>query len=152
MVKIPLSPLSTLISFFQCNANVPPFIDFPGEGEDEIAFQKGEIIVVIAKDEGFGDGWWTVTTLLILLQSFHFVLFLSLSSFAFSCTLAAFHLGGWVAGGRSTRYAQLGTLHCTCIGLAGVSLGRNLLEARISHFYLSMTYRPKATDKSSGRV
>jgi hypothetical protein len=35
-------------------------VDFPGTGEDEIAFQKGEIIAVIAKDDGFGDGWWTV--------------------------------------------------------------------------------------------
>ena len=34
--------------------------DFPGAGEDEIAFQRGETIVVIAKDDGFGDGWWTV--------------------------------------------------------------------------------------------
>lgn len=105
--KDPTQPTLHSNLVLQCNANVLPFIDFPGEGEDEIAFQKGEIIVVIAKDEGFGDGWWTVTTLLILLPPFHFVLFLSLSSFAFSCALAAFHLGGWLAGGRSTRYAQL---------------------------------------------
>ena len=35
-------------------------VDFPGTGEDEITFHRGELIVVIAKDEGFGDGWWTV--------------------------------------------------------------------------------------------
>ena len=41
------------------DANLPS-ADFPGTGEDEIAFQRGETIVVIAKDDGFGDGWWTV--------------------------------------------------------------------------------------------
>jgi hypothetical protein len=35
-------------------------VDFPGTGEDEITFHRGDLIVVIAKDEGFGDGWWTV--------------------------------------------------------------------------------------------
>jgi SH3 domain len=39
-------------------------LDFPGTGEDEISFRRGEIIVVIAKDDGFGDGWWTVISLL----------------------------------------------------------------------------------------
>lgn len=45
------------------DANLPS-ADFPGTGEDEIAFQRGETIVVIAKDDGFGDGWWTVFPLL----------------------------------------------------------------------------------------
>jgi hypothetical protein len=35
-------------------------LDFPGTGDDEVSFRRGEIIVVIAKDDGFGDGWWTV--------------------------------------------------------------------------------------------
>jgi len=55
-------PTQPTLHSSQCNADLSPFVDFPGQGEDEIAFQKGEIIVVIAKDEGFGDGWWTVTT------------------------------------------------------------------------------------------
>jgi hypothetical protein len=36
-------------------------IDFPGTGDDEISFKRGETIVVMAKDDGFGDGWWTVS-------------------------------------------------------------------------------------------
>lgn len=39
-------------------------------GEDEIGFRKGEIIVVIARDDGFDDGWWTVTPRHSLFLSF----------------------------------------------------------------------------------
>jgi hypothetical protein len=45
-------------------------LDFTATGEDEITFKKGETIVVIARDDGFGDGWWTVRTLLPLSLSF----------------------------------------------------------------------------------
>jgi len=37
-------------------------VDFPGTAEDEIPFKRGETIVVVAKDDGFGDGWWTVSS------------------------------------------------------------------------------------------
>jgi hypothetical protein len=47
-------------------------VDFPGTGEDEISFKKGDIIAVIARDDGFGDGWWTVIP---LLSQFMFFLF-----------------------------------------------------------------------------
>jgi hypothetical protein len=42
---------------------MPCLSDFPGTEEDEISFKRGEIVVVIAKDDGFGDGWWRVTPL-----------------------------------------------------------------------------------------
>jgi hypothetical protein len=48
-------------------------IDFPGAGDDEIAFQRGETIVVMARDDGFGDGWWTVILPEYILVVLHFM-------------------------------------------------------------------------------
>lgn len=34
--------------------------DFEAENEDEISFSAGERIIVIEKDDQYGDGWWQV--------------------------------------------------------------------------------------------
>jgi hypothetical protein len=34
---------------------------FQPENEDEVAFQPGERIEVLEKDDEFGDGWWKVS-------------------------------------------------------------------------------------------
>jgi hypothetical protein len=39
--------------------------NFDAETEDELTFIIGEPIVVIQKDDGFGDGWWKVKKLKI---------------------------------------------------------------------------------------
>lgn len=33
---------------------------FVAENSDELEFQAGELIQVIERDDGFGDGWWRV--------------------------------------------------------------------------------------------
>jgi SH3 domain len=35
--------------------------DFVPQNDDEIAFEAGERIEVIEKDDLYGDGWWTVS-------------------------------------------------------------------------------------------
>lgn len=35
--------------------------NFDAENDDEIAFQVGEAITVLQKDEMYGDGWWEVS-------------------------------------------------------------------------------------------
>lgn len=37
--------------------------DFVAENEDEIAFNAGESIIVLEKDEKYMDGWWQVSSL-----------------------------------------------------------------------------------------
>jgi hypothetical protein len=37
--------------------------DFRPEYEDELSFNAGELIVVIEKDDTYGDGWWRVCIL-----------------------------------------------------------------------------------------
>lgn len=34
--------------------------DFSPENEDELAFQAGDEIQVVEKDDLYGDGWWQV--------------------------------------------------------------------------------------------
>ena len=35
--------------------------DFVAENDDEIAFNAGESIIVLEKDEKYMDGWWQVS-------------------------------------------------------------------------------------------
>jgi SH3 domain len=78
--------------------------DFPGTGEDEIAFQRGETIVVIAKDDGFGDGWWTVFPLLGHYPS-------PASVCICICALIVFHHIVKLGGGGVGRWAPLSFAH-----------------------------------------
>jgi hypothetical protein len=34
--------------------------NFEAENDDELSFQIGERVLIIQKDDGFGDGWWKV--------------------------------------------------------------------------------------------
>lgn len=34
--------------------------NFEAENDDELTFQIGEKVLIIQKDDGFGDGWWKV--------------------------------------------------------------------------------------------
>lgn len=36
---------------------------FVAEHGDELEFQAGELIEVLERDDGFGDGWWRVSSL-----------------------------------------------------------------------------------------
>ena len=64
-------------------------LDFPGTGEDEIAFRKGDIIVVVAKDDGFGDGWWTVLSFFSPIHPFT-----SIAALFLSCAWTFVSVGG----------------------------------------------------------
>lgn len=41
--------------------------EFAPDHEDEIAFHIGERIEVVEKDDMYGDGWWKVRLLLVLI-------------------------------------------------------------------------------------
>lgn len=36
--------------------------DFEAENEDELSFGMGEVIVVLERDDQYGDGWFSVST------------------------------------------------------------------------------------------
>ena len=36
--------------------------DFEAENEDELSFVMGEVIVVLERDDQYGDGWFSVST------------------------------------------------------------------------------------------
>jgi hypothetical protein len=87
-------------------ADISLCVDFPGTGDDEISFSRGEIIVVIAKDDGFGDGWWTVNSLAS--PSLYMLVSLYLLCVS-SCVLILFQFdfighGRWGNGGLSHMY------------------------------------------------
>lgn len=35
--------------------------DFEAENPDEVSFKAGEPVVVVEKDDAYGDGWWQVS-------------------------------------------------------------------------------------------
>lgn len=35
--------------------------DFEAENPDEVSFKAGECILVVEKDDAYGDGWWQVS-------------------------------------------------------------------------------------------
>lgn len=39
---------------------------FVAEHGDELDFSAGEDIVILEKDEAFGDGWWRVSSVLFI--------------------------------------------------------------------------------------
>jgi hypothetical protein len=72
-------------------------LDFPGTGEDEIGFRRGEIIVVIARDDGYDDGWWTV----IFPRAFYFDCITPLCAMNFvSFSQEDFMEAGWAKSGQ----------------------------------------------------
>jgi len=102
------------------------FVDFPGTGEDEISFHRGEIIVVIAKDDGFGDGWWTVIPLppklhFARIHSFHVSLIFIISFFARRIRVSS----TWLCGG-GVRWV-IKELHMHTLKPTGVSERSDLL-------------------------
>ena len=36
--------------------------DFEAENEDELSFVMGEVIVVLERDDQYGDGWFSVSS------------------------------------------------------------------------------------------
>ena len=42
---------------------------FEAENDDELAFEAGERIVVLERDDQYGDGWYQVSTTFQLLSS-----------------------------------------------------------------------------------
>jgi hypothetical protein len=39
--------------------------NFEAENDDELSFDIGEPVIVLQKDDGFGDGWWKVISKLV---------------------------------------------------------------------------------------
>jgi|SRR5579859_4313807 len=74
-------------------------IDFPGTGDDEISFKRGETIVVMAKDDGFGDGWWTVS-LPPPIFSYPYLFSCSATIFVHALGAHAFRLEWGATGGK----------------------------------------------------
>ena len=35
--------------------------DFDAENPDEVSFKAGEAVIVVEKDDAYGDGWWQVS-------------------------------------------------------------------------------------------
>lgn len=40
--------------------------DFDAENEDELSFTMGEVIVILERDDQYGDGWFSVSTSCLL--------------------------------------------------------------------------------------
>lgn len=35
--------------------------DFDAENPDEVSFKAGEPVIVVERDDAYGDGWWQVS-------------------------------------------------------------------------------------------
>jgi SH3 domain len=43
--------------------------DFEAENPDEVSFKAGDTILVVEKDDAYGDGWWQVSLRFLNLTS-----------------------------------------------------------------------------------
>lgn len=46
--------------------------DFDAENPDEVSFKAGETVIVVEKDDAYGDGWWQVRCMKNVADVAHF--------------------------------------------------------------------------------